>query len=417
MPSNQQLIESVRSHGRLGGWAVGKYLGRGGGGALFVGQRRKLDGTMESAALKVLLPTGISDGSLFAHELDVLQRSAIPQAIPYLLSLLDSGVEDVPSPTSPLEIRWFATEFVQGQNLEQDIAEHGILDKQQWLELAHDLLFAVAQLHSAGIIHKDIKPPNIMRFSRRSVLIDVGGASFVNVRDPGDGKSVYSRGFCAPEQITGTHPEDFGYEVDLFAVGCTLAYASTGLTPWDASKRTRRKDGKDFDATDIVYFDNIKSEPPRLSGLDTDQKNLVMKLLQFEPRARGTAVASLEIVKKMLPATSSRKSTTGSENKIFATPQSSPQSKDRTPARILSNNGSQNTETPSDKDWTTVLLLAFFLGWLGIHRFYVNKAGTGLVWFFTYGCFLFGWIIDLCLIATKQFRDGNGKLIIPRKEW
>lgn len=59
----------------------------------------------------------------------------------------------------------------------------------------------------------------------------------------------------------------------------------------------------------------------------------------------------------------------------------------------------------SRKNKTTALLLCIFLGIFGIHRFYVGKIGTGLVYMFTGGIFGIGWIIDIVLIVTGNFKD------------
>lgn len=71
---------------------------------------------------------------------------------------------------------------------------------------------------------------------------------------------------------------------------------------------------------------------------------------------------------------------------------------------------------PSPKNKTVALILAIFLGWFGIHRFYVGKVGTGILWFLTCGMFCFGWFIDIGKIACNRFTDGGGRLIGGRSE-
>lgn len=62
----------------------------------------------------------------------------------------------------------------------------------------------------------------------------------------------------------------------------------------------------------------------------------------------------------------------------------------------------------SEKDWLVALLLCIIVGTLGVHRFYVGKIGTGILWLLTGGCFLVGWIVDIVMIANGSFTDGEG---------
>ncbi len=67
--------------------------------------------------------------------------------------------------------------------------------------------------------------------------------------------------------------------------------------------------------------------------------------------------------------------------------------------------------TKSEKDWLVTLLICFFLGGIGIHRFYVGKTGTGIIWLLTFGLCGFGTLYDFIMIACSKFTDGNGKII------
>lgn len=68
----------------------------------------------------------------------------------------------------------------------------------------------------------------------------------------------------------------------------------------------------------------------------------------------------------------------------------------------------------SEKNWVVVLLLCIFLGELGIHRFYVGKIGTGIIYLLTGGLFGIGWVVDLILIIVGKFKDKEGKLVKQR---
>lgn len=82
---------------------------------------------------------------------------------------------------------------------------------------------------------------------------------------------------------------------------------------------------------------------------------------------------------------------------------------------IIINNSNQNTNTNTVgnmnypyKSKLIALLLCFFLGYLGLHRFYAGKIGTGIIWLLTAGLLGIGWIVDFFIILFGGFRDKAG---------
>jgi len=255
-----------------------------------------VDGSKIKGAIKLAKPSTSHD--TFVHEFKTLQRIDSP----YIPKVLDSGIASVLHNKSEWKFPWFAIEIIKADTLEEEVEQHGILHKQEWLELAHDLLCAVSATHEAGIIHLDIKPDQILRHSRRSILVDFGNSTMANVLDDGAiGISHYM--YASPEQVNPNQDqEDLGYESDIFNVGSTLVYAGTGVPPWDPPSRSGNI--RNFKGSLLTRMTTI---PPRTEGLDEEQKRIIDLMLQTNPANRTSAADALDLIRSMLPTGSSRK--------------------------------------------------------------------------------------------------------------
>ena len=127
---------------------------------------------------------------------------------------------------------WIVMQLVSAQSLDQVLAASGPLSPRRAAEMARQLLSALSVAHAAGVMHRDVKPSNVLLGSDdRAVLTDFGIATF-----QGDSKLTQtgmvmgSPGFTAPERIRG---EDASPASDLWSLGATLFAAVEGHGPFE----------------------------------------------------------------------------------------------------------------------------------------------------------------------------------------
>lgn len=290
----------------LGTWKIDKHLASGGFGDVYLCERRTVSGERQTAAVKIVNPTrdsAQSDGAFLRKEFDLLKRVSSP----YVAPVIDSGLQEVTVGTAVLDVPWMAVEYVPGRSLQEEVSAEGVLNEAEWLDLAHDLLSAVAATHEVGLVNSDIKPTNIMRSSRKTMIIDLGGAAVYGVREA-DAPSVYSFGYASPEQLDMNRPKPLGYESDIFSIGATLVFAATGLTPWNFPEAARVKDPRARQREMLTQAVSIiTTQKPRLEGLSNEQKDLVKKLIDVDPRMRLSASDALVQVRGAMAQGNPRK--------------------------------------------------------------------------------------------------------------
>jgi len=128
------------------------------------------------------------------------------------------------------EAIFFAMELVPGRCLQDVLAEQGRLDEESALEIVVEVASALDALHARGLVHRDVKPGNILWSEERgAVLIDLGFAVAQNAQPSGE-TTAGTVHYIAPEQARGSNQLDV--RADIYALGATLYHLVTGALPF-----------------------------------------------------------------------------------------------------------------------------------------------------------------------------------------
>ncbi|MFE1746173.1 protein kinase [Coleofasciculus sp. H7-2] len=212
-----------------------KLLGRGGFGAAFLARDRRTPG-MRRCVVKQFQPAGdltppqlqIAQ-NLFAREGEVLEELGSHPQIPDLFAFFDITVPSI-QPGKQDKFFYLVQEFIDGHNLEEELAQKGKFSQDEVLFLLREILPVLKFVHNSGSIHRDIKLSNIMRDRNgRLYLLDFGAVKQVTKATPGGSSTgIYSMGFAPPEQMAGgqVYPS-----TDLYALAVTCIILLTGKQP------------------------------------------------------------------------------------------------------------------------------------------------------------------------------------------
>ncbi|MFD7494977.1 protein kinase [Streptomyces sp. NPDC059832] len=258
------------SPGRIGPYTIRARLGAGGMGEVFLGAR---DGGGDPVAVKTVRRDVARDPgfrSRFCREIAVARSVAGPHLAP----LLDGDAD--------AEVPWLATGYVAGPTLSAAVRRAGAMDEAEVRMLGAGLARALAAVHAAGIVHRDVKPGNVMLAADGPRLIDFGIA-----RDSGatplttTGRMVGSPAFMSPEHVAGS-----GRVVpasDVFCLASVLCYAVTGRDPFG-----------DGPVAAVLY--RVKYVEAGLDDVPDALRAVLERCLVADPAARPTAAGLAELL-------------------------------------------------------------------------------------------------------------------------
>ncbi|MEP6779675.1 MAG: serine/threonine-protein kinase [Gemmatimonadaceae bacterium] len=205
-----------------GRFSIEQELGRGGMGIVYLARDVQLE---RPVAIKLLAPHLAAHPEMrrrFLREAHLAAQCFHPHIVP-IHSVEESGA-----------LAWFVMAYVRGESLAERVRRTGPLAPPAVRKLAQDIGWALSYAHQRGLVHRDVKPENILidASSERFLLADFGIASRQSDEVVVVGEAVGTPRYMAPEQATG---DVIDGRADLYALGATLFFAATGRPPFESS--------------------------------------------------------------------------------------------------------------------------------------------------------------------------------------
>ena len=202
----------------------GRYLlkdkvGTGGMATVYRAQDQVLDRTV---AVKIMLPQYAGDAT-FAARFKQEAQAAAGLSSPYIVGVYDWGKDG--------DTYYIVMEYLRGTDLKSGIKSHGALDPKKVAQIGSQISSALSVAHKHEIIHRDIKPQNIMVLPDGNIkVMDFGIARAKNSHLTQDNNVLGTAHYVSPEQTRG---QDLGPTSDIYSLGVVMYECATGRVPFD----------------------------------------------------------------------------------------------------------------------------------------------------------------------------------------
>jgi Protein kinase domain len=243
---------------QIGGFTLRSRLGAGGMGRVYLA----FSPGGRAVAMKVVHP-GLAADPEFLRRFrnEVVAARAVSGM--YTAPVVGAGIDDDPP--------WLATAYVPGPPLAEVVSRYGPLSETAVWRLAAGLAEALRAVHGCGLVHRDLKPGNVLLAADGPHVIDFGiSRAFEGTGVTSTGMVVGTPGYMSPEQAEG---QQAGPPSDVFSLGCVLAYAATGNAPFGGGS-----------AASILY--RVVTGQPDLSGVPANLHQVITACMVKNPAER-----------------------------------------------------------------------------------------------------------------------------------
>ena len=249
----------------LGGrYTVQDRIGTGGMAIVYRGLDNVLGRTV---AIKTMLPQYANDPSFAARFKQEAQAAAALQS-PYIVSVYDWGKDG--------DTYFIVMEYLRGTDLKSGIKKHGALDGRKVAQIGSQISQALSVAHKHDIIHRDIKPQNIMVQPDGNIkVMDFGIARAKNSHLTQDNNVLGTAHYVSPEQTQG---KELGPTSDIYSLGIVMYEAATGEVPFK---------GDDAISVALKQVSEQPVPPSQINpNVDPQLEGIILKCMQKDPAAR-----------------------------------------------------------------------------------------------------------------------------------
>jgi serine/threonine protein kinase len=257
----------------VAGYRIEERIGRGGMGLVYRAEHLNL---RRRAAIKIIAPD-LAEAAGFRERFNREARIAAALQHPNIVTVYDAGEED--------GLLYLAMQYIQGSDLSTVLRSQGRLRPYRALDVCRQVAAALDAAHSQGLIHRDVKPANVLIEGRTAFLTDFGLTKRIEgtqTQLTRAGDVVGTIHYVAPEQIEGGRVDA---RTDIYSLGCLVYHCLSGELPF----------ARDTDVA--VIYAHLSEEPPRLTsvrpelpgGLDA----VIAKALEKSPERRFQTCADL----------------------------------------------------------------------------------------------------------------------------